>query len=308
MTKPQGSPAAATQIAELYGLPTHQPADWKSLAKSQPCPFLARKCLKNRKSSPNQTIGTCTMIHGKDRLPILICPFRLLERSQVFTDCTHLLQLHEPGNELRIVAELGVPGGSVDYCLVSVRDGKPRDFVGIELQTMDTTGTAWPKRQRFLRSHGVSVNLKDVAEKPFGMNWKMTAKTILVQLNHKIKTFEHLGKHLVLVLQDHLLHYMQRAFAFDHIRGVRDGDPMHFYAYELRKEAATYELRLKDRLSTDSAGVAACLGIQVEAKVELTSILNQIQEKLPRSTLLTIGEGVKIPIPESTDRAADDDS
>ena len=40
----------------------------------------------------------------------------------------------------------------------------------------------------------------------------MTAKTILVQLNHKIATFEHLSKRLVLVLQDCLLDYMRREF------------------------------------------------------------------------------------------------
>ena len=51
------------------------------------------------------------------------------------------------------------------------------------------------------------------------MNWKMTAKTILVQLNHKIESFENLGKHMALVLQDHLLAYMQREFAFNHIKG-----------------------------------------------------------------------------------------
>ena len=94
----------------------------------------------------------------------------------------HLLKLHEPGNELRIVAELAVPGGSIDYCLASIRDGKPRDFVGIELQTLDTTGTVWPERQRFLREHQIRVNRADAAsDKPFGMNWKMTTKTILVQ-------------------------------------------------------------------------------------------------------------------------------
>ena len=131
----------------------------------------------------------------------MICPFRLLERSQIFTDCTHLLTLHEPGNELRIVPEVTVPGGSIDYCSTSVRNGKPRDFVGIELQTMDSTGTVWPERQRFVRQFGVRVKKEDAeSSKGFGINWKMTAKTILVQLNHKIATFEHLSKRLVLVL------------------------------------------------------------------------------------------------------------
>jgi hypothetical protein len=173
---------------------------------------------------------------------------------------------------------------------------------------MDTTGTVWPERQRFLQHHGITVKPRDVASgKPFGMNWKMTAKTILVQLNHKIETFEHLSKHLVLVLQDRLLSYMQREFAFNHIAGVRDGDPMHFHAYELRKEATAYTLKLKERLSTDAAGVAACLGLQVNARVELVTILQQIEAKLPQSTLLTVGRGA-LPIPETTAIAENDAS
>ena len=43
----------------------------------------------------------------------------------------------------------------------------------------------------------------------FGMNWKMTAKTILVQLHHKVDTFENLNRKLVLVLQQPLLDYMR---------------------------------------------------------------------------------------------------
>jgi hypothetical protein len=298
--------AASTKVAELYGLPTFEPADWKAVVAGQQCPFLNRKCLKNRKSEPEITIGTCTMIYGRQPQPVMICPFRLLERSQIFTDCIHLLKLHEPGNELRIVAELAVPGGSIDYCLVSVRDGKPRDFVGIELQTLDTTGTVWPERQRFLRQHKVRVKPEHAAsDKPFGMNWKMTAKTILVQLNHKIATFEHVCKRLVLVLQDYLLDYMRREFAFDHVKGVRDGDPMQFHAYELRQDAAAYTLKLKERISTDTAGIATCLGLQADTKVELQTMLDQIEVKLPQSTLLTVGGGA-VPIPETADIEADE--
>jgi len=297
----------STKVAELYGSPTFQPADWKGAVGRQQCPFLNRKCLKNRKSEPQLTIGTCAMVYGRQPRPVMICPFRLLERSQIFTDCHHLLALHEPGNELRIVAELTVPGGSVDYCLVSVRDGKPRDFVGIELQTLDTTGTVWPERQRFLRQHGIRVKGRDAASrKGFGMNWKMTAKTILVQLNHKVATFEHLSKRLVLVLQDCLLDYMRREFAFDHIQGVRDGDTMQLHAYELRQGANAYALHLQERISTDAAGVARCLGLQADTKVELQAVLEQIEVKLPQSTLLTLGGG-PVPVPETAAREADED-
>lgn len=40
-----------TKVAELYGLPTFQPADWPIVVTQQQCPFLNRKCLKNRKSA-----------------------------------------------------------------------------------------------------------------------------------------------------------------------------------------------------------------------------------------------------------------
>jgi Restriction endonuclease NotI len=306
MSKAKPAPKP-TKVAELYGLPTFQPANWGTVVPAQQCPFLNRKCRKNRKSEPNLTIGTCTMRYGAQAHPVIICPFRLLERRQIFHDCVHLLKLHEPGNELRIVAEVAVPGGSVDYCLVSVRDGKVRDFVGIELQGLDTTGTVWPERQRFVRSNGVPVKAKDAASrKSFGMNWKMTAKTTLGQLHHKVTTFDHISKRFVLVMQDCLLEYLRKEYALDHIRGVRDGDPMQFHIYELKKEPVGFRLDLKERFSADVAGTALCLGLKADMKVELQSVLDSIQAKLPQSTLLTVG-GV-LPAPSSLDKETDEDS
>ena len=78
--------APATKVAELYGLPTNQNVNWKDVAAAQQCPFLSRKCLKNRKSQAEITIGTCTLLYGRAAAPVMICPFRLLERSQIFTD------------------------------------------------------------------------------------------------------------------------------------------------------------------------------------------------------------------------------
>lgn len=296
-----------SKIAELYGLPTRENSDWKAVIEAEHCPFLDRKCRKNRKSEAAVTIGSCTLHYGRTPRPVVICPFRLLERRKVFDDCRHLLTLHEPGNELRIVAELSVPGGSVDYVLASVRDGKPRDFVGIELQTLDTTGTVWPERQRFAVAHGVAASVDDTAsDKSFGMNWKMTAKTALIQLTHKIATFEHLGKRLVAVVQDCLLDYMRGEFSFGHIQGQRDGDAMQFHSYELATEPSGYTLKLKERVSTDGAGVARCLGLQADTRVELQAMLAVIETKLPQSILLTVGGG--LPVPEKVDIEADDES
>lgn len=278
-----------TRIIDLFGQDTalKTGVNWRNVVRSQHCPFVDRPCYKTRKSQPEIAIGTCTVEYQQQ--PIIICPLRLLDRRQIFTDCLHLLTGHEPGSELHIVPELSIPGGSIDYVLASVRRGKPRDFVGIELQTLDTTGTVWPERQRFLASKGVKGIAKaDLDEsRSYGMNWKMTAKTILVQLHHKVQTFEAVNRHLTLVIQDRLLVYMAREFSFGHLSEARLSDPMHFHPYEMVKSTG-HRLELRKRLSTDTAGIATCLGLQSEAKVDLEVILAAIEQKITARTLFAL--------------------
>lgn len=279
-----------SKILDLFGIDTGvgDRQDWQAIVEAQQCPFLGKRCYKSRKSQPEISIGTCTVAYGKE--PIIICPTRLLERRQVFTDCLHLLTGHQPGNELHILSEVTVPGGSIDFVLVSALERKVKDFVGIELQTLDTTGTVWPERQRFLHAKGLPVPPADIQSgKSYGMNWKMTAKTILVQLHHKIQTFEHLNKHLVLVIQDRLLAYMRREFSFGHLeQQPRVADPMHFHAYTLANTDKGHQIKLGERVSTDTAGIARCLGLQTEANVELAMIVATLEAKLSDRTVFNV--------------------
>ena len=278
-------------VLELFGVFTASDRkNWTRVVQERRCPFLERLCLKNRKSQPDVLIGTCTVSYGTSSNPLIICPHRLLERRQIFTDCLPLLTLHEPGNEYHVVPEMAVPGGSVDYALASVRKGKVKDFLGIELQALDTTGTVWPSRQRFLHSVSVKVAARDrKSKRSFGINWKMTAKTTLLQLHHKVETFEMLGRHLVLVLQQPLLEYIRRNFAARHVTGCRIGDSMHFHAYDLAHAGDAMRLEMTDKLSTDAAGVGRLLGMQVSAKVELSEIVSLLESKISRDTLLAFG-------------------
>lgn len=277
-----------SKVVELFGVSAeNHEEDWSRITAKQLCPFLGRKCYKVRKSDPSTSIGTCAVLYGRPAEPIIICPTRLLEGHQVFVDCLHLLTTHEPGNELHIVTEVSIPGGSVDYFLVSAKEGKVRDFVGIELQTLDTTGTVWPERQRLLKQLGIARKSKgEESLKHYGMNWKMTAKTILVQMHHKIQTFEHVHKKLVLVIQDKLLVYMTREFNFAHLANpALIGDSMHLHAYRLNsKPDKRFNLALDCRLSTDADGMGACLGLQAEARIELEQILQSLQVRLSAST------------------------
>jgi len=287
------------KILELFGNPTKtvKRINWQKVIQKQWCPFTNTKCFKVRKSQPEISIGTCAVRYGKDLKDVIICPNRLLERKQVFTDCVHLLTLHEPGNEFHVIPEVSIPGGSVDYFFVSAKVGKVHDFLAIEFQTLDTTGTVWPERQRALKALGLTFRPSDVkSTKGFGMNWKMTAKTTLVQLHHKVKTFEHVNKHLVLVVQNHFLDYMRAEFDFSHLGNARVGDTMHFHSYKLSESGATWRLELDSRVSTDAEGVARCLGLQAEPQVELEIIIAELEKKISSNTVLTLGPAPLAPM------------
>jgi hypothetical protein len=276
-----------SKVRELFGQYCSEDANIESVLENQLCPYNNKKCFKTRKSDSETSIGTCTVNYqNKD---IIICPNRLTEKSQIFVDCLHLLTLHEPGNELYIIPEVTIPGGHVDFFLVSAKNKKVKDFVGIELQTMDTAGTVWPERQRLLDEHGIYVPKDDINnKKPFGMNWKMTAKTILVQMHHKAQTFENLNKHLVLIIQKPLYEYMRKEFSFSHIQGVRVGDAVHFHSYDVVEEDNGLHLALDTRVSTDTNGVAECLGLNAEANVELKDIIALLESKLLDEYRLTL--------------------
>ena len=267
------------KIIELFGLYCDEGADLTKVLQGQLCPYTHRKCMKTRKSAPQTAIGTCSVRYCEKE--IVICPLRLLEGNQIFIDCFHLLAMYEPGNRLYVIPEIAIPGGNVDYFLVSAHNNSVKDFAGIELQTLDTTGTVWPERQRLLHEHNIDVLEADIRNKRgFGINWKMTAKTILLQMHHKAETFEAINKHLVLVVQQPFLEYVKREFAFNHISGARSGDPVHIHSYDFNQVGRRMSLSLSARLSTNSNGIAKSLGLQAQANIALEDITAALEKRL----------------------------
>jgi len=278
-----------TRIIELFGIPTNsQRNDWGQIVDEQVCPFTEKRCYKTRKSNPDISIGTCTVLFGKPPKPFVICPIRLAAYRDVFTDCLHLLTGHQDYDELYIVREVSLPGGTIDYCLVSVRNKKVQDFVGIEIQTVDTTGTVWSERQKFLQKKGVLGIDESIENKSYGINWKMTAKTALLQLYHKINNFEILEKKLVIVMQDELLEYMKKEFNLERLRDTATiDDSLHFHIYRVEDNNGSLVVSLKSKLSTDSRGLAACLSSRAKAK-ELEHVIDYLQSKIQHAKRLQI--------------------
>ena len=71
-------------VVELFGHSAEKKhRDWIRIVQEQQCIFLGRKCYKVRKSDPETSIGSCTVLYGKQQDPIIICPTRLIERRQI---------------------------------------------------------------------------------------------------------------------------------------------------------------------------------------------------------------------------------
>jgi hypothetical protein len=60
---------------------------------------------------------------------------------------------------------------------------------------------------------------------------------------------------------------------------------MQFHAYQIaRQPDGSFKILMQSRLSTDADGIAACLGLQAEARVELDQIFEALQARLSPAT------------------------
>lgn len=266
-------------------------AEWRNLLKAEHCQYLGRRCIKTRKSQPDVTIGTCTVGYGG--APIIICPVRFLQRRQIFLDTIHLLEQHQPGNQLHVVPEVTIPGGSVDFFVVSVYRGEIRDYVAVEIQALDTTGTVWPTRQRLAadvaRDPAQGISTAIAGEKSYGINWRMTAKTILVQMHHKVTSLELLGKKLVLIIQDTFRDYIMREFQTSSLHDAETADSAHFHAYSVTQtEGGTLSMDLATRQSTTTIGIEQILGMRQSASIPEAELIARLRARISDATLLQI--------------------
>jgi hypothetical protein len=69
---------------------------------------------------------------------------------------------------------------------------------------------------------------------------------------------------------------------------ARVADPMHFHAYKVVNTDSGHQLKLAERVSTDTDGIATCLGLQTEANIDLATIVSALEAKLSDQTVFTV--------------------
>jgi hypothetical protein len=266
--------------AEFYGrIATEKPPrGWSRFLSRQYCPFLGRTCKKPRKSQPEQTTGACILQYGQRY--VIVCPERFLQGDQVFLSVLPLLKRAE---RYAAVPEVRVPAGSLDWLVVSLTGEEVVDYAGLELQTLDTTGTGavWDARVdlaagRMRDSYG------------FGLNWRMSAKTILVQMLHKAPTFDALHKKVVLALQNPFFEYLRREFTTQHLVPAVASHTVHFHVYDCLNINNVLRLSLVDRLSCSLQGLELMLRQADRPQVSEADIVAAIKARLPKARMLSM--------------------
>ncbi len=272
------------RVNELFGKYTNGKKfpDLSADLLNQRCPWSTTSgvCYKTRKSDTDIAIGTCSLCFNHIEQPLLICLSRLKDRNRIFNDCLPFIARSITGSELYLIPEVSTSVGSIDFMLVAAKGQHAIDFVGIELQTLDTTGSIWNFRQRMLKDKGYEVSV-DSEGGSVGINWKMTAKTILAQMTQKTELFDSIGKNLVLVCQTPLYVYMEKNFNFSNVNANADmRDVLHFHMYDYIPVHNRMELSLAYTRSASLTAVQKIMGMNKETDVEYSNILATLSRKL----------------------------
>lgn len=196
----------ASRIIEFFGYaPTDKSQKARQARANSECPFLGAKCVKTL--SNGDISGVCTL-KPITTGPVICCPYRLYaDDYRILSDVAKVafegdVQLFR-GNEARAAAvspgkikvavfgkrwgkELRLPnrgksgGYFVDWVLARLDDkGDLKDFVAIEVQSIDTTGNYQDERRAYLN------NEIPIKASTAGFNWENVNKRILPQLIYK---------------------------------------------------------------------------------------------------------------------------
>lgn len=270
------------KVNQMFGLYTNADEfpDLTEVLKTQICPYTKKPCYKTRKSDADTAIGTCSLCFKKLEQPIMICPEPLTKGNKIFTDCISFISNSIAGSDLYLIPEVVIHVGRIDYMLVAARKGKPIDFVAIELQTLDTTGSIWNERQDMLRNNGYDVEVGEARSKSALLNWKMTGKTILAQLIQKSQLFASMNKNIVLVCQTPLYEYMAKKFNFSGVHEADSRDVMHFHLYDYIASDNDMTLSLNRMRSASLETVESFMGDDPKENHDLAEILNVLEGRI----------------------------
>jgi len=208
------------------------------------CPFTDTICTK-RSHLINDPFPVCsierwTKTEGQmtAKGPVCVCPNRLYE-ANIFKDVIkHCWPGRKPAS-YKVAYEVSLSSlGKID-CVLAQTDSANNiiQFVSVELQTVDITGSYFPAYNAF-------INSKRLDKRPvYNFNWRNVYKRYIMQLIFKGFSHHHWGTKIVAVMQDVLVDKLWEVGRFQETP-IKDSNIV-FLSYRMKKKSnGRYHLKL----------------------------------------------------------------
>jgi hypothetical protein len=223
--------------SEIFGHPFNADHAQAELGRERRwCPFVDKVCYKKSRLI-EYPFGVCSaFVGGSD---IALCPRRFLDGHTVFTD---IARHHFGGtSDLLVFPEIRLPNaGSFDFVMVKHKPMSTiiEDFVAIEFQTGQTTGTGelvaglkdfMGGERAFYKSYNFGLNSYDI--------WKRTFTQVLT----KGVIMESWGRKIFWVVQEPIYQDFERRYAL-HDLGFDEHQTTVFALYDLVRSTNKFDL------------------------------------------------------------------
>ena len=230
-------------VCEILGRPSVEMTN--PVNEEYLCPFRNSTCTKRSHSFPGP-FPVCSVFRqrkGEDRIPIAVCPRRLYA-ADIYNDVIkYAWPGDKPTNPITVHEIKMGEVGNVDMVIADLTDNKQsvNNFVSIELQAIDITGTYVP-------AYTAIVLNQPLEKRPtYSFNYKNVQKRFITQLIDKGFFHHHWGTRIIAVVQDVIYDNLKERINFTEVRVERSNVVFMQYSMVLvdSPDGKRFELKLR---------------------------------------------------------------
>lgn len=197
------------------------------------CPFINSTCVK-RSQRFSGSYPLCSIWHGRGtkRRIICMCPKRFFE-ANLKDDVIKHCWVGAPPTNAQVAYEVKMEDfGMVDFVVGEVdQNGQVHEFVSVELQAVDCTGSVEPAYSAVLNN--VSALGSRIS---YGINWANVRKRYINQLILKGFYHHHWNTRIISVIQTPLYEVLHRQMAFDELSPTSRSSNIVFMCYDYQAD------------------------------------------------------------------------
>lgn len=198
-------------ICEILGTPAGQMRN--PVNAGYICPYIYNKCIK-RSQRISGAYPICSIYRWQKNKtePICVCPKRFFE-VDIVNDVVKYCWTGESPKNIVYTHEVKMSGfGTVDFVVADVDEGIVKNFVSVELQAIDITGSCEP-------AYTAVLNSQTLEKKPqYNFNYLNVRKRFIAQLITKGFFHHHWGTRIVALLQDTIYDKIKQDVGFHELK------------------------------------------------------------------------------------------